>query len=128
MECGRLGSPQGDRSMSSPSIVLGVLSVCRVSFGNPTQARASKFKGYREMCWVCWVYARAHACACIFLSLSCPYGNRKHLHARTEKPNKPNTLDTSYLKLLIYKDFICVGFVSGWVFFVSGSIFRGVGR
>ena len=45
--------------MNSSNIVLGVLSVCRVNFRNPTQIRASKFKGYREMCWVCWVYARA---------------------------------------------------------------------
>lgn len=114
--------------MNSLRIVLGVLGVCRVNFRNPTQIRASKFKGYREMCWVCWVYARAHACARIFRTLIWPYGIRKKLHARTEKPNKPNTLNTNELMLLIYKDFNCVGFVLGWVFFVLGLIFRGVGR
>jgi len=114
--------------MSSSSIVLGVLGVCRVNFGNSTQVRASKSKGYRAVCWVCWVYARAHACACIFRYLGCPYGARKKLHARTEKPNKPNTLNTNHLNVLIYKVFVCVGFVLGWVFSVLGSVFRGKGR
>jgi hypothetical protein len=114
--------------MISPSIVSGVLSVCRVNFRNPTQARASKINGYRQVCWVCWVYAPAHACTRIFLTLICPYSNRKKLHARAEKPNQPNTLNTYRLKLLIYKVFICVGFVLGMVFFVSGSFLRGMGR
>jgi hypothetical protein len=114
--------------MNSSSIVLGVLGVCRVNFDNSTQVRASKFKGYRDVCWVCWVYARAHACAHIFLALVCPCSNRKNHHARTEKPNQPNTLNTKHLKILIYKVFICVGFVLGWVFSVLGSVFRGKGR
>lgn len=114
--------------MKSPSIVLGVLSVCRVSFGNPTQIRVSKFKGCRQVCWVCWVYARARAYARISLNLSCSRSHRKKLYARTEKPNKPNTLNTNRLKALILKGFICVGFVLGCGFFVSGSVFQGEGR
>ena len=114
--------------MKSPSIVLGVLSVCRVNFGNPTQLQASKFNGYREVCWVCWVYARAHACARIFLTLNSPFGDRKKIHARTEKPNKPNTLNSKLLKVLILKGFICVGFVLGCGFSVLGSVFRGKAR
>lgn len=114
--------------MNSPSFVLGVLSVCRVDFGNSTQVQASKFKGYRAVCWVCWVYARAHACARIFIPLIRPCSNRKKLYARTEKPNQPNTLNTYLLKILIYKVFICVGFVSGCGFSVLGSVFRGKGR
>ena len=111
--------------MKSPSFVLGVLSVCRVNSGNPTQLQASKFKGSREVCWVCWVYARARACARIFRTLGCPYSTRKKLYARTVKPNTPNTLNTFDLKLLNLKGFRCVGFVLGMWFFVLGSVLSG---
>ena len=114
--------------MNSQGFVSGVLGVCWVTFGNSTQVRANKFKGCRALCWVCWVYTRARVCTHIFLALRCSHGNRKNLYARTEKPNKPNTLNTDRLKVLILKGFICVGFVLGCGFFVSGSVFQGEGR
>ncbi|MEF9673272.1 hypothetical protein QNM99_17915 [Pseudomonas sp. PCH446] len=46
-------------------------------------------------------------------------------YARTDKPNKPNTLNTTLIKILILKGFICVGFVSGSGLFVLGSVVRG---
>lgn len=114
--------------MKTLASVLGVLGACRVDFGNSTQVRTSKISGCKALCRVCWVCARAHAYARIFISTS-PYQVRsKKLYARTEKPNKPNTLNTDRLKVLFLKGFFCVGFVLGCGFFVSGSVFRGNGQ
>lgn len=111
--------------MTTPKSVLGVSGVCWVDSGYPTQIGAFYSAGFWALCRVCWVSLRVRACVTLFVRfLMADF----FLHARTEIPNKPNTLNTTQLKLLIYKVFICVGFVSGWVFFVSGSICRGVGR
>jgi hypothetical protein len=48
-------------------------------------------------------------------------------YAKTNKPNKPNTLNSSSIKALDLKGFICVGFVSGCGFSVLGSVLRGAG-
>ena len=37
-------------------------------------------------------------------------------YASTEKPNKPNTLNTNTFNALFLKGFKCVGFVLGWAF------------
>ena len=111
--------------MTTAKSVSGVSSVCWVDFGYPTQIGAFYFGSLRALCRVCWVSLRVRACVTMFVRfLMADY----FLYARTEIPNKPNTLNTSRLKLLIYKGFSCVGFVLGGVFFVSGSVFRGVGR
>ena len=111
--------------MTTAKSVLGVSGVCWVDFRYPTQIGAFYFGGLRALCRVCWVSLRVCAYVTLFVRfLMADY----FFHARTEIPNKPNTLNTSRLKLLIYKGFSCVGFVLGGVFFVSGSIFRGVGR
>jgi hypothetical protein len=46
-------------------------------------------------------------------------------YAKTDKPNKPNTLNSSLIEALNLKGFICVGFVSGCGFSVLGWVLRG---
>ena len=111
--------------MTKTKSVLGVSGVCWVGFVYPTQVSALNFAGLLAVCWVCWVLLRVRAC--VTLEGRFPMANY-FLHARTEIPNKPNTLNTIRLNLLILKAFYCVWFVSGWVFFVLGSVFGGVGR
>ena len=111
--------------MTTAKSVSGVSGVCWVDFGYPTQIGALFFGGLRALCRVCWVSLRVRACETLDVRfLMADY----FFHARTEIPNKPNTLNTSRLELLIYKGFSCVGFVLSSVFFVSGSVFGGVGR
>lgn len=111
--------------MSAAKSVLGVSGVCWVDFWNPTQFQALNFAGFRLLCGVCWVCRRARACITLFESQT---RDVFFSYARINKPNKPNTLNTKLLRLLILKGFICVGFVLGSGFFVSGSVFRGEGR
>jgi len=117
--------------MSAFNSVLGVLGVsgvsgvCWVDFRYPTQFSACVFAGFRALCRVCWVCRRVRACVMFF--------RRRNAagifsYARAEKPNKPNTLNTDSMKVLNLKGFDCVGFVLGCWFFVSGSVFRGMGR
>lgn len=111
--------------MTALKCVLGVLGVCRVGFGNSTQGKPLYFAGSRGACRVCWVWLRGRACVTLFVA-----GSKADFisHARTEKPNKPNTLNTGSIRALNLKGFICVGFVLGWVFFVSGMVSRGMGQ
>jgi len=111
--------------MNTPNSVLGVSGVCRVGFGDPAQFKAFNPVGLRAVCWVCWVWRRVRACVMLFTAKT-EGGNFSY--ARAEKPNKPNTLNTDRLKILIFKGFICAGFVLGCGFFVLGSVFRGKGR
>lgn len=111
--------------MTTPKCVLGVSGVCRVGFGYPTQLQAFIFAGFRLLCLVCWVCHRVRACMTLFALKTT---ERIFSNARTEKPNKPNTLNSKLIIVLILKGFICVGFVLGSGFFVSGSVFRGKGR
>lgn len=111
--------------MTTPKSVLGVSGVCRVGFCYPAQFQAFIFAGFRLLCWVCWVWHRVRACVTLFaLKVMGSFFS----YARTEKPNKPNTLNSKLLRILILKEFICVGFVLGCWFSVSGSVFRGEGR
>ena len=109
--------------MTTTKGVLGVLGVCWVDFRYPTQIGALFFGGLPALCRVCWVSLRVRAC--VTLESRFPMAIY-FLYARTEIPNKPNTLNTIRLKLLILKGFRCVGFVSGCVFFVLGSVFGGI--
>jgi hypothetical protein len=111
--------------MSALRSVLGVSGVCWVGFRYPTQILALNFAGLRALCRVCWVWLRARACVTLFRWL---ITERIFSYARTDKPNKPNTLNTMLLRILILKGFVCVGFVLSSGFFVSGSVFREVGR
>ncbi|MCQ4257459.1 hypothetical protein [Stutzerimonas stutzeri] len=103
--------------MSTLKRVLGCVGLCRVGFANPTQAHGMNGGALRVLCGVCWVWHRARACAAVSLVPS--DGEAKILYARTEKPNKPNTLNTDASKALIYMGFNCVGFVLGWGFCVG---------
>lgn len=109
--------------MTTAKSVLGVWGVCWVDFRYPTQIGAIFFGGLPALCRVCWVSLRVRAC--VTLDSRFPMAIY-FLHARAEIPNKPNTLDTIRLKLLILKGFVCVGFVSGHVFFVLGSVLGGI--
>lgn len=111
--------------MSAPKSVLGVSGVCWVGFEYPTQFLALNYAGFRRLCGVCWVWRRARACMTLF-----EWQTKAVIfsYARTDKPNKPNTLNSKLMKVLILKRFICVWFVLGSAFFVSGSVFRGEGR
>lgn len=111
--------------MSALKSVLGVSGVCWVGFRHPPQFWPFVFAGSRALCWVCWVWYRVRACVTLFRWRTTV---RVFSYARTDKPNKPNTLNTKLLKILNLKGFICVGFVLSSEFFVSGSFFRGVGR
>lgn len=107
--------------MSPTKSVLGVLGVCWVDFRYPTQFQAFYFAAFRLVCWVCWVWRRARAWATLFESLAAGFFS----YARTVKPNTPNTPNTKYMKLLNLKAFVCVGFVLGMAFCVSGWVLSG---
>ena len=111
--------------MSSPKSVWGVSGVCWVGFSNPTQFQALNYADFRLLCGVCWVCRRARACMTLFERQT---EGVIFSYARIDKPNQPNTLNSKLINVLILKRFICVGFVLGSVFFVSGSVFRGEGR
>lgn len=111
--------------MSAPKSVLGVSEVCRVGFWYHTQFQAFICAAFRLLCWVCWVCRRARAYVTLIALKRRP---RFFPYARNNKSNKPNTLNSKLIKVLILKRFICVGFVSGCGFSVLGSVFRGEGR
>jgi hypothetical protein len=110
--------------MSTSKSVLGVLTVCWAVFGDLTQHSGPKTGACGGVCWVCWVYARRRACAQNISPLSVA---RIFFHANPEKPNKPNTLNTTFINHLICMVFLCVGFVLGISFFVLGLVLRGIG-
>jgi drug/metabolite transporter (DMT)-like permease len=100
--------------MSTPGFVLGVLGLCWVGSGNPTQAQALYGAGCGVLCWVCWVCARAQACTHSYPTGSpSEAGGVLFLHARNETINTPNTPNTVSLKALILLGFLCVGCVLG---------------
>ena len=105
--------------------VLCVLSVCRVDFKHSTQFECPNHMPLRGLCEVCWVLCRARAYMTFFATNST---ERIFSYAKTDKPNKPNTLNSSLIEALNLKGFMCVGFVSGCGFSVSGSVFRGEER
>ncbi len=92
--------------------VLGVLGLCWVCLSNPTRVEPPKFKASRALVLgVLGLRARARA-GDLFLMLR--RANKK-TYARTQKPNKPDTLNTPTNKALNLLVFICVGFVLGWL-------------
>jgi hypothetical protein len=105
--------------------VLGVLSACRVYFNNPTQFGSPNYVPLQVLCGVCWVWGRARAC--MTFAATNPT-ERIFSYAKTDKPNKPNTLNSSLIEALILKSFFCVGFVSGFGFSVLGSILLETGQ
>jgi hypothetical protein len=105
--------------------VLGVLSVCRVDFEYSTQFECPNHMPLRGVCGVCWVLCRARAYVTFFATNST---QRIFSYAKTDKPNKPNTLNSCSIEALNLNRFICVGFVSGCGFSVLGWVLRGQGN
>ena len=98
--------------MKPRATVLGVLGLCWVGLSNPTHIEPPYFKASRApVLGVLGLRARARVRE-IFFSIQSPY---KKTYARTKKPNKPNTLNTTTNKVLNLLGFICVGFVLGWL-------------
>lgn len=99
--------------MSSRGRVSGVLGLCRVVSGNPTQAEAAPGVGLRGcVSSVLGLASRARVCGQFCPGLSGAFFS----YARAEKPNKPNTHYTDSSNSLICKGFSCVGFVLGCLF------------
>ena len=108
--------------MTTSNCVLGVPGVCRVGFCYLTQFKPFIYAAFSLLCGVCWVCRRARAYVTLIAL------KRRLIffsYARNNKPNKPDTLNSKLIKILILKRFICVGFVLGWVFFVLGSVLVG---
>ena len=99
--------------MTTAKSVLGVLGVCWVGFGNPTQVEASNGEALRAVCWVCWVLHRACACVMFLVGL---LEAVFFSYASTEKPNKPKTPNPKTFNAFFLMGFKCVGFVLGWAF------------
>ena len=98
------------------------------SFSQPNTISSLLFRGSPPVVLgVLGLASRTRMCVIIFNQRT--YGTHLFSHARTVKPNTPNTLNTFDLKLLNLKGFRCVGFVLGMAFFVSGWVLSvGAGR
>lgn len=94
--------------MTTSISVLGVLGLCRVGLVYPTQPSCPKSLpctgGVLGVLGLS-THARVRVIFCSAIN------EGKDVYARTNKPNKPNTLSSNQLILL---GFICVGFVSGF--------------
>ena len=97
--------------MTTSICVLGVLGLCRVGLVYPTQSECPKSLacagGVLGVLGLS-THARVRVIFCTAIN------EEKKLYARTNKPNKPNTLNTPSSNQLISLGFICVGFVSGF--------------
>lgn len=111
--------------MSASQCVSGVLGPFWVGVGYPTQVERPFFAGCRRVCWVCWVWHRVRACVTLFRSFK-PHSIFSH--ARTNKPDKPNTPNTLLFNALFLKVFDCVGSVLAWVICVLGLDFERKGQ
>lgn len=102
-----------------PSVsVLGVLGLCWVGFGKPTQVRAPSFVAWRAcVLGVLGLCTRARRRA-FFNNDS---EGKKNPYASLVKPNTPNTLNSCSLNPLNSLAFECVGFVLGLPLYVLGS-------
>lgn len=102
--------------------VLGVLGLCWVHSGNPTHVEPPYFKDPSTP--VLGVLG-LRACARVRELFLKPIRRKKKIYARTQKPNKPNTLNTPSFNELNSLSFICVGFVLGCVFLCWVGIYGG---
>lgn len=109
--------------MTTSVCVLGVLGLCWDCLDNPTQLeRPESLVCTPGVLGVLGLSTHARACA-IFCSADT---ERKNLYARTNKPNKPNTLNTPLFNCLILLGFICVEYVLSrrnvcWVLILGGA-------
>ena len=107
--------------MSPTQCVWAVLGRCWVGFRHPTQFLGFYFAALRMLCRVCWVCLRVRAWASLFEYWAAGFFS----YARTVKPHTPNTVHSTYLRVLNLKAFNCVGCVSGWPFLVLGCCVGG---
>jgi hypothetical protein len=97
--------------MNTPIYVLGVLGLCCIDFGMPTQREALNLAALRG-CAVGVLGLRTRARRRVIY-----WGGDKdqsRLHTSPEKLNKPNTLNTSTNNPMNSLSFECVGSVLGW--------------
>lgn len=106
-----------------PSVsVLGVLGMCWVVFGYPTQVRVPDSVALRaSVLGVLGLCTRAR----MRVFFNSDSGWVKNLYARLNKPNTPNTLNTCPSNPLISLGSSCVGFVLGWLILCWVVIFGG---
>lgn len=98
--------------------VLGVLGLCWVGFGKPTQVRTAN-----SVAWMACVLGVLGLCTrarrrAFFNSDS---EGEKNPYASLDKPNTPNTLNSHSLNPLNSLALECVGFVLGLPLYVLGS-------
>ncbi|MNP47018.1 hypothetical protein D3C76_1410540 [compost metagenome] len=98
--------------------VLGVLGLCWVGFGKPTQVRAPSSVAWRA-CVLGVLGLRARARRCTFFNSHSD--GKKKSYASLNKPNTPNTLNSHSLNPLNSLAFECVGFVLALPVGVLGS-------
>lgn len=108
--------------MISSASVLGVLGLCWVVSGKPTQFQAPEFVAWREcVLGVLGLRSRARMRAIFNGASNC----EKNSYASLGKPNTPNTLNTTSLNALNSLGFICVGFVLGWLIMCWVAVWEG---
>lgn len=104
--------------MTPSASVLGVLGLCWVGFGKPTQVRAAN-----SVAWTACVLGvlglRTRARRRAFFNSDSE--GEKNPYASLDKPNTPNTLNSYSLNPLNSLAFECVGFVLGLTKCVLGS-------
>ena len=104
--------------MTLPLSVLGVLGLCWVGFGKPTQVGTAN-----SVAWMACVLGVLGLCTrarrrAFFNSDS---EGEKNPYANLDKPNTPNTLNSHSLNPLNSLTFECVGFVLALPLCVLGS-------
>ncbi len=103
----------------TPSVrVLGVLGLCWVGFGKPTQVQALYSVPWRA-CVLGVLGLCTRARRRVFFNSDSE--GEKNPYARLDKPNTPNTLNSYLLNPLNSLAFECVGFVLGLTKCVLGS-------
>lgn len=96
--------------MSASVSVVGVLGWCWVRSGRPTQSQAPESAGWRaSVAGVLGLRTRTRRRA----NFSGAAIGEFQAHAKPQKLNKPNTLNTTMGNQLILLSFNCVGFVLG---------------
>lgn len=98
--------------MTTPASVLGVLGWCWVGFGKPTQVQVPDSVAWRA-CVLGVLGLRTRARRRAFFNVDSE--GVRISHARFDKPNTPNTLNTGFSNTLNLLGFPCVGFVLGWL-------------
>lgn len=92
--------------------VLGVLGLCRVDFGKPTQVQGP-YSVALPLCVLGVLGLCTRARRRIYFNGAA--NDTRNPYASTSKPNTPNTLNTDSFNPLNLLSFKCVGFVLSWL-------------